>query len=124
MTNDECVAFLQWCLPRLGMRWAGFRKVRKTVCKRVARRLHTLGLPDADAYRRYLVGHEAEWPRLDAMCRIPISRFWRDRGVFDLLADEVFPALATAAAARGDNCLRVWSAGCASGEEPYSVRLA
>ena len=124
MKNEECVAFLQWCLPHLGMRWAGFRKVRKTVCKRMTRRIRTLGLKDADAYRSYLATHQDEWSRLDAMCRIPISRFWRDRGVFDRLAVDVFPALARAAVARSDNILRVWSAGCASGEEPYSLRLA
>ncbi len=124
MKNEECVAFLQWCLPHLGMRWAGFRKVRKTACKRVARRIRELGLTDAGAYRAYLATHQDEWSRLDAMCRIPISRFWRDRRVFDQLAGDVFPALAAAAVARDNSVLRVWSAGCASGEEPYSLRLA
>jgi len=33
--DSDCIYFLQWCLPRLGMRWAGFRKVRGTVCKSV-----------------------------------------------------------------------------------------
>lgn len=123
MRNEDCVDFLQWCLPKLGMRWAGFRKVRGTVCKRVARRLSKLGLSDVAAYRSYLEAHPDEWPRLDAMCRIPISRFWRDRAVFDCLARTVLPALAAAAVERGDGSVRVWSAGCASGEEPYSLRL-
>ena len=124
MRKQECVAFLQWCLPRLGLRWAGFRKVRGTVCKRVSRRVRRLGLAKVAAYRAYLETHESEWRRLDAMCRIPISRFWRDRDVFDSLAREVFPALAAAALERGDALVRVWSVGCASGEEPYSLRLA
>lgn len=124
MRNEDCVAFLGWCLPRLGMRWAGFRRVRKTVCKRIAARLRALGLEDAKAYRAYLEAHDDEWARLDAMCRIPISRFWRDRDVFDGLAREVLPALATEAARRGDARVRVWCAGSASGEEPYSLRIA
>jgi chemotaxis protein methyltransferase CheR len=124
MKNEDCVAFLQWSLPRLGLRWAGFRKVRKTVCKRVAARMRALGLTDTAAYRAYLEAHPAEWPRLDAMCRIPISRFWRDRAVFDALAQDVLPSLAAAAAARGRKAFRAWSAGAASGEEPYSLRLA
>jgi hypothetical protein len=39
MRDAEGVEFLQWCLPRLGLRWPGFRKVRRQVYKRVARRL-------------------------------------------------------------------------------------
>ncbi|WP_343116371.1 CheR family methyltransferase [Ostreiculturibacter nitratireducens] len=124
MKQEDCVSFLKWCLPRLGMSWPGFRKVRKTVCKRVAGRLRSLGLADVDAYRRYLEAHEEEWPRLDAMCRIPISRFWRDGEVFGHIASVVLPALAEAAMERGDTHVRVWSAGSASGEEPYSLRLA
>ena len=124
MRNQDCVAFLQWCLPRLGLRWAGFRKVRGTVCKRVARRIRALGLADVAAYCAVLEADTSEWRRLDAMCRIPISRFWRDRDVFDSLARDVFPLLAAAAVERGDALVRVWSAGCASGEEPYSLRLA
>lgn len=124
MRDEDCVAFLQWCLPRLGLNWSGFRRVRGTVCKRVGRRIRALGLVDAGAYRAWLEAHDAEWPRLDAMCRIPLSRFWRDRGVFDRLARDVLPALAAAARDREDRCVSIWSAACASGEEPYSLRLA
>jgi chemotaxis protein methyltransferase CheR len=123
MTGDAaCTGFLQWALPRLGLRWAGYRKVRGTVCKRLRRRLRTLGLPDLDAYRAYLQATPAEWSCLDALCRIPISRFYRDRAVFDSLADDAIPALARAAQ-NGGRVLRCWSAGCASGEEPYTIVL-
>ena len=116
----ECVEFLQWCLPQLRMRWRGFRKVRSQVCKRIGRRLGALGLEGFDAYRKYLESHEEEWTRLDAMCRITISCFFRDHGVFEALETEVLPALAAAAVERGDRRLRIWSCGCASGEEVYS----
>ena len=105
------------------MRWPGFRKVRGQVCKRVGRRLRGLGLDDAAAYRGYLETHPAEWATLDALCRITISRFYRDRGVFDRLGDAVLPALARHAAERGETLLRAWSAGCASGEEAYTLAL-
>ncbi len=54
MRNQDCVGFLQWCLPGLGLRWRGFRKVRGTVCKRVARRMRNLGLADVAGYRAFL----------------------------------------------------------------------
>jgi len=116
VTDGECVELLQWALPRLGLRWDGFRKVRRQVCRRVARRLDALGLTDGAAYRRHLEAHAEEWAELDRCCRITISRFWRDRAVFETLRDLVLPALGPSVAA--------WSAGCASGEEPYSLVLA
>lgn len=123
MRDQDCIAFLHWCLPRLRLRWPGYRRVRRTVCKRIARRLRELGLDDLDAYRRYLEVSPGEWPRLDAFCRIPISRFYRDRAVFEALGRRVLPDLARQAGAGGRRELRAWSAGCASGEEAYSLRL-
>ena len=123
MDDRRCVEFLQWALPRLGMRWPGFRKVRGQVCKRLRRRLGELGLADLDSYREFLEGHPDEWARLESLTHITISRFLRDRGMFDFLLAEVAPALAARALARGDECVRAWSAGCASGEEAYSLSI-
>jgi chemotaxis protein methyltransferase CheR len=116
------VAFLQWLLPRLGLRWPGFRKVRRQVARRLRRRAAGLGLAGLEAYRAYLEAHPDEWERAADCCRVTISRFYRDRGVFDALRARVLPELAWSP--QGDNVLRAWSAGCASGEEPYSVVLA
>jgi chemotaxis protein methyltransferase CheR len=123
MDKEECSEFLQWCLPRLRMRWAGFRKVRKQVCKRLSRRLEELGLPDLTAYKSYLDIHPQEWQNLDRLCRITISRFYRDREVFDTLRIEILPFLATEPFPAGEAAIRCWSAGCCSGEEPYTLQL-
>jgi chemotaxis protein methyltransferase CheR len=87
-------------------------------------RVRELGLADFAAYRVYLQSHAEEWAHLDHLCRIPISRFYRDRRVFDHLARVVLPDLAEAARSSGSTTLWCWSAGCASGEEPYSLNLA
>jgi chemotaxis protein methyltransferase CheR len=121
MKDAECVAFLQWALPRLHLRWAGFRRVRKQVCKRVERRMKELGLPDPDSYRSYLEAHADEWEVLDSFCRIPISRFYRDRNVFEYLGQSVLPSLAELVSRRREQELLCWCAGCASGEEPYTL---
>lgn len=123
MKDAEGVQFLQWCLPRLGLRWTGFRKVRRQVYKRIDRRLATLGLPDLSAYRAYLETQPPEWATLDALCRISISRFYRDSSVFEYLGGDVLPALATAVAAQGRDTLSCWSIGCAAGEEPYTLAI-
>jgi len=123
MRDTECVAFLQWALPALGLEWRGFRRVRGQVCKRLGRRLAALGLADLDAYRAYLGANAAEWSHLDELCRVSITRFYRDRGVFDDLRRRLLPALAQRARQSGASALRAWSAGCAGGEEPYTLAL-
>jgi chemotaxis protein methyltransferase CheR len=123
VSDADCVRFLQWALPRLGMRWRGFRRVRRQVCKRIARRIKALGLSDLSAYRALLETHPEEWAELDALCRITVSRFFRDRGVFEAVRDMVLPELARRARGRGDTELRCWSAGCASGEEAFTLAI-
>lgn len=105
------------------MRWQGFRKVRRQVCKRIDRRIIELDLSDIESYRNYLTENLEEWKKLDHLCRITISRFYRDRIVFDYLGAEVLPVLVSSFVERSDTVIRVWSAGCASGEEPYTIAL-
>jgi chemotaxis protein methyltransferase CheR len=57
------------------------------------------------------------------MCRIPISRFYPDRGVFDAFGQQLLPEAAAAVAARNDDAVKCWSAGCASGEEPNTLAM-
>jgi chemotaxis protein methyltransferase CheR len=123
VTDRECVEFLQWALPQLRLRWPGFRKVRRQVHKRIVRRLNELGLAQISEYREYLRANPDEWSVLDGFTRISISRFYRDRDVFDHLRDVLLPNVAGAVNDRGEKQIRIWSAGCASGEEPYSLAM-
>lgn len=121
MKND-CTIFLQWVLPHMKMRWAGFRKVRNQVCKRIRHRMKQLNLQDFKAYKSWIKDHDSEWDILDAMCTITISRFYRDWAVFNFLRDNILSQL-TRRAKLEDGPLRCWSASCASGEEPYTLSL-
>ena len=122
MTSADCVTFLQWALPQLSLSWRGFRKVRGQVCKRIRHRMECLGLEDFAAYREHIEHHQKEWAVLDGFCRITISRFYRDRNVFRLLGERILPRLAQQAA-KEKRDLVCWSAGCASGEEVYTLRV-
>jgi chemotaxis protein methyltransferase CheR len=117
------VTFLQEVLPILGLRWAGFRKVRGQVRKRVSSRQRELGLPSLESYRIYLDHYPDEWSILEKLCRVTISRFYRDRALYDRLRDSILPLLFKDARVSRRPSVRAWSAGCASGEEAYSVSL-
>jgi chemotaxis protein methyltransferase CheR len=122
--SEEFGAFFAEIAARLGLRAAGYRRTRGSVEKRVRRRIRALGLNGLGAYRAYLDTNTREWSWLDACSRVTISRFWRDAAVFDRLAAVQLPERAAAARARRQECLRFWSAGCASGEEAFSLALA
>jgi chemotaxis protein methyltransferase CheR len=122
MRDADCTAVLQWALPQLDLHWPGFRKVRHQVCKRVRRRINALGLNGFESYRQRLETDPREWQVLDECCHVTMSRFFRDRGMFDRLRSSVLLVIAERARSEGRQA-RCWSAGCASGEEPYSIRI-
>lgn len=122
MNDKDCTAFLQWGLPQLSLRWPGFRKVRRQVCKRLRQRMGDLGLENYSAYRARLEGDPSEWRAFDECCHITISRFFRDRGIFEVVRRRLLPDIAARARREGRDA-QLWSAGCASGEEPYTLKM-
>ncbi len=122
-TNGKaCTEFLKWAVPQMGYRWQGYRKVRNQVCKRLKNRMNELDLEDYGLYRNYLTAHPDEWIVLDGMMRITISRFFRDAKSWEVLYDMILSDWGKETSIK-KRPLRVWSAGCASGEEPYSFAL-
>ena len=119
----ELVSFLQWALPRMGLRWRGFRKVRGQVGKRLRRRLSALKIADLESYADYLRANHSEWEFVRAACHITISRFYRDRAIMDTIFDQVLPDLAARARSSSRQRVTAWCLGIASGEEPYTLSL-
>ncbi|KPL17406.1 MAG: hypothetical protein AMJ92_11735 [candidate division Zixibacteria bacterium SM23_81] len=122
MYDQQCVKFLRWSLPQLNYKWQGFRKVRRQVCRRLKRRLEELSISNISGYKDYLSKDQKEWVILDSLLYISISRFYRDREIFDLLKNEILLLLAQRALEE-DREVRCWSAGCCSGEEAYSLQI-
>jgi len=80
-----------------------------------------LGVGNVDAYRARLEADPEEWAVLDGFTRITISRFYRERDAFAYLCERVLPALRALAAGEP---VQIWSAGCAGGEEGYTLAIA
>ncbi len=95
---------------------------RPTIRRRLQRRLVATHQTDLDAYRSYLGTQAGEAERLASSFLIKVTTFFRDPEVFTALGAQVVPELIARARERGDE-LRLWSAGCATGEEAYSLAI-
>jgi len=104
-------------LDLFDLSWEGYRKVRKGVKKRLSRHVQALGLRCVEDY---LAALDSD-PRLRAAGRlllaVSVSRFFRDRHLWPIIEDDILPLLAR------QEKIRVWSAGCACGEEAYSLKI-
>ena len=93
---------------------------------RLTRRVRDLDLPSFAAYRERVQGNAGreEIPALLDAVTINYTYFFREESQFAALSAEVFPEIIARREAEGSDRVRVWSAGCSSGEEPYSVAIA
>jgi len=110
---------LRALLAYLDRPWAGFRKVRKGVKKRLHRHMCQLDCRHVGDYIALLDRQPEQRAVCEACLTITISRFFRDRRLWEALQERLLPALIQ----RFGQGLRIWSAGCASGEEPYSLAM-
>ncbi|NII09231.1 protein-glutamate O-methyltransferase CheR [Oleiagrimonas sp. C23AA] len=92
---------------------------RQLVQGRLARRLRELGLADFAAYCKLLRESPAnELDALSSAISTNVTAFFRESHHFDFLAEEYLPPLLKA-----NQRIRIWSAGCSSGEEPYTIAM-
>jgi chemotaxis protein methyltransferase CheR len=102
-----------------GLSWQGYRKVRKGVKKRIARHMEALGCRTVDDLLVLFRENPQELGKARELLTVTISRFFRDRQLWDILGKHILPQMC---ANREGSC-RVWHAGCASGEEVYSFKI-
>lgn len=98
---------------------------RNLIYSRLSRRLRALGLTSFRAYREYLQSDDGEREIESFINSIStnLTKFFRESHHFDHLYERVAIPFAHAAGNRPGQRLRIWSAGCSTGEEPYTIAL-
>ena len=118
-SSPQFDALLEFLRAHRGFDFTGYK--RTTLHRRVQKRIESVGLDDYGAYLALLEREPAEFTQLFNTLLINVTRFFRDEMAWDFVAAEVVPALV---ARRGEGApIRVWSAGCASGEEAYTLAM-
>lgn len=121
MMTDTLEQILAEVKAHTGLDFLQYR--RQHMVSRIADRMTALGCSTTEAYWEQLRGDPAECRVLAELLSINVTCFFRNSIVFEILAQRVFPELLEEKRAEGSRELRVWSVGCASGEEPYSVAI-
>ncbi len=110
---------LEFVRDARGFDYTGYR--RPTLLRRFEKRMQDVGVSSWDDYRTYLERNNDEFAQLFNTILINVTGFFRDRETWDVVASEVIPQVLEARDPSAP--IRVWSAGCASGEEPYTISM-
>ncbi|MHC1741530.1 MAG: protein-glutamate O-methyltransferase CheR [Syntrophobacteraceae bacterium] len=111
-------------LEYFDLSWSGYRRVRKGVKKRLVGHMQDGGHRNVADYLGWLERTPRATQRARELLTVSISRFYRDRPLWEALERSILPGLAYRAETEGARTIRAWSAGCACGEEAYSLRMA
>jgi chemotaxis protein methyltransferase CheR len=110
--------FLREAAPLFGLQWRPFQ--RRGIKRKVEHRIFQIGLSNYEEYLLKVRSDPAELSYLSKILTVTISRFFRDKEVFDTIGTSLIPTIVK----KEDKIdFKIWSIGCASGEEPYSLSL-
>ncbi len=112
-------ALLDYLRRTRGFDFAGYK--RGSLNRRIIRRMQMIGIGEIEDYLDFLEVHPEEFTLLFNTILINVTAFFRDQPAWDVLSQEVIPHLLAGKPAEAP--IRVWSAGCSSGEEPYTLAI-
>jgi two-component system, chemotaxis family, CheB/CheR fusion protein len=118
--GDPVADIIRLLLLRTAVDFSAYKQT--TIRRRILRRMALLNLQDAQAYLGLLRDNPAEVQALYQDFLIRVTQFFRDPAAFEALKEKVLPALTNGR--RPGAPIRVWVAGCATGEEVYSLAIS
>lgn len=123
LTDSEFNFFRDLAKMYAGIKIADYK--RNMVFRRISKRLNELGMNSVSDYCRLVAGDDgpSELPKLINALTTNKTGFFREKHHFDHLAMRALPSMLKDCEARDSRRLRFWSAGCSSGQEPYSIAM-
>ena len=111
--------FIKEAAPLLDLQWRRFK--RGGIKRKVERRITEIGLSNFEDYLLKIKRDPEEKSCLSQILTVTITRFFRDKEVFDILENSIIPAILKNK--KGKDEFKIWLVGCANGEEPYSLSM-
>ena len=117
--NGAFEALLDYIKRSRAFDFSGYK--RPGLMRRVQKRMEAVGVEDFASYTDYLEVHPDEFTHLFNTILINVTAFFRDHETWEYVAGEVIPRILQGKSS--DDPVRVWCAGCATGEEAYTVAM-
>ena len=117
--DPEFESLLRYIQESRGLDFRGYK--RTSLRRRLTIRMETVGTENFATYQAHLEVHPGEFEDLLNTVLINVTSFFRDPDAWEVLKKHVIPRII--ANAEDDRPIRIWSVGCASGEEPYSIAM-
>lgn len=117
--DPEFADLIQHIQASRGIDFRGYK--RTSLERRIRRRMEEVGCEDFTSYHAFLEAHPQEFVDLLNTVLINVTSFFRDTEAWEVLRRDVVPRIVASKGASGH--IRIWSVGCASGEEPYSLAM-
>lgn len=121
MGKGRLLEILNLLEEQRGFDFSGYRS--SMVERRVQKRLYDTNNKNLDDYLEYLNRHPDELDNLIDVFTINVSRFFRNSLSFEYIKKIIIPDVFLSKAKEKNDDLRIWSAGCSFGEEPYSMAI-
>src|SRR5215467_11335895 len=118
-SNGELEALLDYLHERRNFDFRGYK--RASLSRRIFKRMQNVGIDDYQRYIEVLEANPGEFAELFNTILINVTSLARDREAWDTLAGTIIPAIIDAKPP--EEPARIWSAGCASGEEAYTLAV-
>lgn len=96
---------------------------RSILDSRLHERLRNTGVPTVRDYYNKIISDAEEMKIMLDSITTNLTRFFRNQAHFDTLSNYIIPELVKYKKSRGETTINVWSAGCSTGEEPYSIAM-
>jgi two-component system CheB/CheR fusion protein len=117
--QPELESLLVYLKRNRGFDFTGYK--RASLGRRITKRMQVVGIDSYASYRDYLEEHPAEFERLFDTILINVTSFFRDTESWDYLRADVIPRIIADKEPREP--IRAWSAGCATGQEAYTLAI-
>ncbi len=119
--NRDLESILLYLNEKTGIDFSGYRS--GVIKQRIMKRVKETGHADCPEYLDFLRGSAGELGGLVDRLTINVSSFFRESLTFEYIAKKVLPTIVSRKALLHEDSISVWSAGCARGEEPYSIAI-
>jgi two-component system CheB/CheR fusion protein len=117
--NPDLENLLEYIKRNRGFDFSGYK--RASLTRRIRKRMQSIGVESYSDYLDYLEVHPDEFVELFNTILINVTTFFRDPQAWEYIASGIIPQII--ASKQATTAVRVWSAGCASGEETYTIAI-